>query len=72
MRGMRNRMIHNYFDVNIDVLWNTVTEDLPKLKQQIDRLRIDVKRDPGHELSEDGGGPDWLLRKARQNSFALP
>ena len=29
MRGMRNRMIHNYFDVNIDVLWGTVM-DLPR------------------------------------------
>ena len=30
MRGMRNRMIHNYFDVNIDVLWGTVKDDLPQ------------------------------------------
>ena len=37
-RGMRNRMIHNYFDVNIDVLWRTVREDQPRLKQQIDAL----------------------------------
>jgi uncharacterized protein with HEPN domain len=46
IRGMRNRMIHNYFDVNIDVLWSTVKDDLPKLKQQTDRLLIDLKRDP--------------------------
>lgn len=38
MRGMRNRMIHNYFDVNIDVLWRTIKNDLPELKQQIDDL----------------------------------
>jgi uncharacterized protein with HEPN domain len=38
MRGMRNRMIHNYFDVNIDVLWGTVRDDLPQLKKQIDAL----------------------------------
>lgn len=38
MRGMRNRMIHNYFEVNIDVLWGTVKNDLPGLKQQIDDL----------------------------------
>jgi hypothetical protein len=31
-------MIHNYFDVNVDVLWGTVKEDLPKLKQLIDAL----------------------------------
>ena len=38
MRGMRNRMIHRYFDVNIDVLCGTVKEDLPKLKERIDAL----------------------------------
>jgi uncharacterized protein with HEPN domain len=38
MRGMRNRMIHNYFDVNIDVLWGTAKDDLPQLKKQIDSL----------------------------------
>ncbi len=38
MRGMRNRMIHNYFDVNIDVLWGTVKDDLPQLKKQIHAL----------------------------------
>ena len=43
MRGLRNRMIHNYFDVNVEVLWNTVKEDLPKLKQQIDELLTELK-----------------------------
>ncbi len=38
MRDMRNRMIHAYFDVNITIVWNTVKNDLPQLKQQIDRL----------------------------------
>ena len=38
MRGMRNRMIHNYFDINTDVLWSTIEGDLPPLKRQIDVL----------------------------------
>jgi len=38
MRDMRNRMIHAYFDVNISVVWNTVKNDLPSLKQQIEPL----------------------------------
>jgi uncharacterized protein with HEPN domain len=38
MRGMRNKMIHDYFDVNLHVVWNTVKEDLPRLKKQIDAL----------------------------------
>jgi uncharacterized protein with HEPN domain len=41
---MRNRMIHNYFDVNVDVVWNTIKEDLPQLKQQIDALLIEYRR----------------------------
>jgi len=48
MRGMRNKMIHNYFDVSLGIVWNTVKEDLPKLKQQIDELLTELKRDPEH------------------------
>ncbi len=28
---MRDRLIHHYFDINLDVLWSTVTDDLPRL-----------------------------------------
>jgi uncharacterized protein with HEPN domain len=28
---MRDRLVHHYFDINLDVLWSTVTEDLPAL-----------------------------------------
>jgi uncharacterized protein with HEPN domain len=38
MRNMRNKMIHNYFDVDINIVWGTVKNDLPPLKQQIDQL----------------------------------
>jgi uncharacterized protein with HEPN domain len=44
IRGMRNRMIHNYFDVNIDLLWVTAKDDLPKLKQQTDTLLADYRK----------------------------
>ena len=29
MRGMRNRLIHAYFDINVRLVWDTVTDDLP-------------------------------------------
>ena len=29
--AMRNRLIHAYFDVNLDVVWETVRNDLPPL-----------------------------------------
>ena len=28
---MRDRLVHHYFDINLDVLWQTLTEDLPQL-----------------------------------------
>ena len=29
--SMRHRLVHAYFDINLDVLWQTVQEDLPAL-----------------------------------------
>lgn len=31
MRGMRNRIAHGYFDINLDVVWETVRTALPEL-----------------------------------------
>ena len=28
---MRERLVHHYFDINLDILWRTITEDLPQL-----------------------------------------
>jgi len=36
--GMRNRLIHAYFDVNLDVVWQTVTEDLPGLVVRLEEI----------------------------------
>jgi uncharacterized protein with HEPN domain len=35
MRGMRNRIAHGYFDVNLEVVWDTVQTALPELLQQL-------------------------------------
>ena len=29
--GMRNRLVHAYFSINLDIVWQTVREDLPML-----------------------------------------
>ncbi len=29
--GMRHRLIHAYYDINLDILWQTVQRDLPPL-----------------------------------------
>jgi len=36
--GMRNRLIHAYFDVDLDTVWSTVSRDLPTLKAQIEKI----------------------------------
>ncbi len=38
MRGMRNRMAHGYFEINLDVVWDTVRTALPALLQQLSQL----------------------------------
>ncbi len=45
MRNMRNRMAHGYFDINLDVVWNTVQEWLPELLGQLDAMRQDAGND---------------------------
>ena len=32
---MRNRVIHGYYDIDLDELWNTVSVDIPTLQKQI-------------------------------------
>ena len=38
MIGMRNRLVHAYFDINHDILWTTVTEAAPPLAERICNL----------------------------------
>jgi uncharacterized protein with HEPN domain len=37
--GMRNRLVHAYFDVDRDILWATVTQALPTLLKQLQAAR---------------------------------
>jgi uncharacterized protein with HEPN domain len=38
MRAMRNVAIHEYFFVDLKIVWTTVRDDFPPLKRQIDAL----------------------------------
>lgn len=35
--GMRNRLIHGYDQVDLQVLWDTITDDLPPLVQELEK-----------------------------------
>ena len=50
MRGMRNRMAHGYFDVNLELVWQTAQEWLPELLKQLPAVRRDADdKDGNHE-----------------------
>ncbi len=36
--GMRNRLVHEYFDVDYDIVWNVATKDLPSLESKIEKV----------------------------------
>ena len=39
--GTRHRLVHAYFDINLDVLWRTVQDDLPALIALLEPLLLD-------------------------------
>lgn len=39
--GMRDKLIHEYFGVDVEAVWHTVEKDIPKLKAEIGRLLAD-------------------------------
>ncbi len=35
MRGMRNALIHGYASVELNIVWDTLQQDIPQLNEQI-------------------------------------
>lgn len=40
MRGMRNRIAHGYFDIDLDIVWETVQSALPDLIEKIHEAQL--------------------------------
>lgn len=38
MAGMRDKLIHDYFDTDVEIIWQAVQNDLPQLKRVISRV----------------------------------
>jgi len=38
MIGMRNRLVHMYFDIDLSLLWTTVEDDLPVLIRALEQI----------------------------------
>ena len=44
MAGMRDKLIHEYFGVNIKRVWKTVKEDIPNLKPLFEKILKDFQK----------------------------
>lgn len=40
---MRNKLIHEYFGVSIKIVWETIKEDLPSLKAEVEKILSGLK-----------------------------
>lgn len=41
IKGMRNRIVHDYENVDLSVLWGTIKESLPELKEKLKEIILE-------------------------------
>ncbi|MCL6434745.1 MAG: DUF86 domain-containing protein [Leptolyngbyaceae cyanobacterium HOT.MB2.61] len=41
---MRNRPIHAFFQINLDIVWDTVTQNLPALLPELEKMIVDEEK----------------------------
>ncbi len=44
MGGMRNVLIHQYFGVDVKIVWRTIKESLPTLHEQLQQISLEKNR----------------------------
>lgn len=47
--GMRHHLVHGYFDIDLDIVWVAISEEVPRLAQQIATA---IATDPGVQEEE--------------------
>ena len=48
--GLRNRLVHGYDDVNLDILWKIIQNDLPPLIEQLKAIVGEEPSETGDQL----------------------
>ena len=43
MAGVRDRLIHDYFGVNLDIVWRIITAELPEVVAEVEAIKRDNK-----------------------------
>lgn len=44
MAGMRDKLIHNYFGVDFEILWKVIKEDIPNIKPLVKQILDDLEK----------------------------
>jgi uncharacterized protein with HEPN domain len=42
MKGLRNRLIHEYFGTDIQIVWDVIRNDIPNLKSNLEKIKFDL------------------------------
>jgi uncharacterized protein with HEPN domain len=43
--GMRDKLVHEYWGADVNILWKTAQQRLPELKEQVIRIRQELQQD---------------------------
>jgi uncharacterized protein with HEPN domain len=42
LAGIRDRLVHGYFKVNLEIVWTTVTQEFPELLPKMEKVLNDI------------------------------
>lgn len=42
IKGMRNRLIHHYFGTDLSLVWDTIKNDLPSFKTELEKIQSNL------------------------------
>jgi uncharacterized protein with HEPN domain len=45
IKGMRNRLIHEYFGTDLPLVWDTIKRDLPSFRMELEKIQLGLLND---------------------------
>ncbi|MCP3874703.1 MAG: DUF86 domain-containing protein [Desulfobacteraceae bacterium] len=52
IKGMRNIVVHDYFNIDAEEIFNTCIEDIPKLAKTVDTIISDLETNKGSKSNK--------------------